>query len=228
MSEKKFGKKNVINFVILIVAYLLLRTVYYLIPRAVMVWAGMAAIVGALVYKMLLSQRKPDEEQEGKLRFLRLPEAIFLIALYALAMYSDYHFVGGNNMPFWLVSMLLGIPLGILIGYKYIYKDSKIYLRIICFAASCIICFAMLNVFISHLNYALSTDEPQQYTVAILDKDKDTSGKSTDYEFLIEADGERFWLDVNSTEYGRHDVGDQYRILRYNGAFGKAFFIPDP
>lgn len=230
MTEKKFNKKNTINFAIVIVAYILLRAFYYLIPRAIIVWLGMAVVVAVLIYKLFLSKLMTGTEQEGEQKnsFFNLPEMLFIIALSALSMYSDYYFVGGNDIPFWLVSALFGVPIGIFVGFKYIDKDSKIYWRILSFALCCVICFAMVHTFIRHLNYALSTDEPQQYTVVILDKDKDSSGKSTDYEFLIESDGERFWLDVNSTEYGRYDVGDKYSILRYNGAFGKAFYIPDP
>lgn len=228
MSEKKLDKKKGINIVVMLAAILLLRAFYYMIPRAVMVWMGMVVTAGALVYKMFLSKLVPIPEREARFSFKNLPEMLFFIALFALSMYSDYCFVGGNVMPFWLVSVLLGVPMGIFVGFKYIDKDSKIYGRILSIVLSCVICFAMVHVFVRHLNYALSADEPQQYTVVILDKDKDTSGKTTDYEFLIEVEGERFYMDVNTTEYTRYDVGDKYRILRYNGAFGKAFYIPDP
>ena len=228
MSKRKTDKNSIINIVVALAVMVLLRSFYYFIPRAVMVWGGMVITVVALVYKLFLSNVIPIHEREGKFSLKRLPEMIFFIALFALSMYSDYYFVGGNDIPFWLVSVVFGVPIGIFVGFKYVKMDSKLHWRILGIILSCVICFAMVHVFVRHLNYALSTDEPQQYTVVILDKDKDTSGKSTDYELLVEADGERFWLDVNSTEYGRYDVGDKYRILRYNGAFGKAFFIPDP
>lgn len=229
---KKFDKKNAKYYVLMLAAYFVMSLGLGIVPRAILVWFGMALAVISMIYKLFSHNNSEGEsEQDKKKKLFIPPEMLFVIALLALIECGGYHYVGGGGFPFWWMALLAGLPIGVFVGFKYIKPDSKLYVKILSVILSCLICFFMANVFAEHLNYALSTDEPQQYTAVVLNKDKYTSGgrsRRRHYQFLVEVEGERFYLEVKSKDYNAYDEGDEYRILRYNGAFGKAFFIPDP
>ena len=86
-----------------------------------------------------------------------------------------------------------------------------------------------MNILIIHLNYTLDFSSPQEYTVTIEDKHhiKRRKGKDT-YKLELTVDGQTIKQEVDSDDYDAYEIGDDYSVQKYNGAFGKVFYLPAP
>ena len=93
--------------------------------------------------------------------------------------------------------------------------------------AACVISmFSFLTI--GHLNYALDIKGPQPCVAVIEDKDIEHHRRGPDtYEFRVTVDGESFDLDVTFVQYHSYEVGDTYTFDRYEGAFGKPFYLAE-
>ena len=80
-----------------------------------------------------------------------------------------------------------------------------------------------------HFNYMLDLTPPTEYNAIIEQKEHHHHRKSPDsYEFEITADGKTFDLEVELRIYNHYEVGDTFTFYRYEGAFGKEFYLSDP
>ena len=151
------------------------------------------------------------------------------VAGYLLLTYRyTYYDVSG----FWLPALALGVAATValtLATAHFLWKKAKWISRI----GGCLLLAAMMSLLflftIGHLNYALDTKGPQPCIAVIEDKDIDhNSRRAPDtYEFRLTVDGERFDLNVGIVEYHRYEVGDTYTFYRYEGAFGKPFYLAE-
>lgn len=140
----------------------------------------------------------------------------------------SYTFPQEPFVPFWEISLILGVALGAFVTVKIIWKQSGIGGRIGSFALVTLISALFIMVTVCHLNYLLDFQSPTEIRAVIEDKEITHHRKSPDsYEFELTVDGESFDLEVGKREYKRYEVGDTYTFKEYKGAFGKPFYARD-
>ncbi len=140
--------------------------------------------------------------------------------------YSHYSYSSGAFMPFWEISLVIGIIVGIVYWFYHKAKNNSNHWIFV--FTWVLMTFIIANFYASHLNYILDTNEPRQCIAVIEDKEQIHHRKSADsYEFQLTVDGETFDLDVPRTEYHEYEIGDTYVFTRYQGAFNEPFFIAE-
>ena len=150
--------------------------------------------------------------------------ASFLGTLYQAFSYSfpDHEF-----LPFWYISIPLGIVIGIFV-LICIWDKEKVWQLILSFIIIAALAFFVIEAYICHFNYILDFNEPTELQAIIEEKDHDHNTKSPDnYEFKLTVDGESFWLEVDSIEYGDYEIGDVYKFRQHSGAFGVRFYVSE-
>ena len=156
-----------------------------------------------------------------------IPLTVWFISFLLLFLSSlDYEFLYEPFIAFWEVSVIISIIIAVgvtLLARKRTDKKAKL---VGCFFG--ILFAAMFTVasMAMHLNYLLDFTPPEELSVTILDKDYRHRRKGPDIrEFDIEVDGKEYDINVDIYDYNAYEVGDEYIIEKYNGAFGKPFFI---
>lgn len=153
-----------------------------------------------------------------------LAVASFVGAIYRAFSYSfpDYEF-----LPFWYISLPLGIVIGIFF-LRWIRENTKMWQLILSFIIIAALAFFVVEAYICHFNYILDFNEPTEMQAIIEEKDRDHNRKGPDdYKFKLTVDGESFWLEVYPGEYDAYEVGDVYEFRQYSGAFGVRFYISE-
>ena len=148
----------------------------------------------------------------------------FLGALYEAFSYSfpDHEF-----LPFWYISLPLGIVIGIFF-LIWIWGKAKVWQLILSFIIIAALAFFVIEAYLCHFNYILDFNEPTELQAIIEEKDRDYNRKGPDdYEFKLIVDGESFWLEVDSIEYDDYEIGDVYKFRQYSGAFGVRFYVSE-
>ena len=138
-----------------------------------------------------------------------------------------YSFIDGSGLPFWGISLVIGIAVGMFATLKTmkLYAKWKALLTGLLIAA--LVMFAA-SIYISHFNYIFDTSDPVEIQAEILYKDIIRHRKSPDeYAFGVEIDGKSFEVKVSYDEYEEYDEGDVYLFKKYNGAFGEAFYLSE-
>lgn len=139
-----------------------------------------------------------------------------------------YSYGDGSLFPYWEVLLILGGLISVFIGAKWLWKISRWYASIGYFFIAALVAFMLLGVVTAHLNCLLDFTPPMECEAVIEDKEYHRRRKGADdYEFVVTVNGETFDLGVSSEEYRRYEVGDRYIFQKYNGAFGKAFYLPE-
>ena len=155
---------------------------------------------------------------------------MFFYMIFYLAAAHRYHFFDGY-FPFWLPALILTALVTTLLMVataNVVWKNLGWKWRIFAISLIAFLLFVAFFEMIGHLNYVLDTKGPQQYTAVIEDKDYTHYRKGPDsYEFRVTVDGETFDLNVSVLEYGRYEIGDTYTFYRYEGAFGKPFYLAE-
>jgi hypothetical protein len=150
--------------------------------------------------------------------------ASFLGTLYEAFSYSfpDHEF-----LPFWYISLSVGIVIGIFF-LIWIWGKAKVWQLILSFIIIAALAFFVIEAYLCHFNYILDFNEPTELQAIIEEKDHDYNTKGPDdYEFKLTVDGESFWLEVDATEYDDYEIGDVYKFRQYSGAFGVRFYISE-
>ena len=148
----------------------------------------------------------------------------FLGTLYEAFSYSfpDHEF-----LPFWYISLPLGIVIGIFF-LRWIRENTKMWQLILSFIIIAALAFFVIEAYICHFNYILDFNEPTELQAIIEEKDRDHNRKGPDdYEFKLTVDGESFWLDVDVIEYEDYEIGDVYEFRQHSGAFGVRFYVSE-
>ena len=153
-----------------------------------------------------------------------LAVASFLGTLYQAFSYSfpDYEF-----LPFWYISLPLGIVIGLFV-LICIWGKENVWQLILSFIIIAALAFFVIEAYLCHFNYILDFNEPTELQAIIEEKDHDHNTKSPDdYEFKLTVDGDSFWLDVDVIEYEDYEIGDLYEFKQHSGAFGVRFYVSE-
>lgn len=137
-----------------------------------------------------------------------------------------YTFIDEPFLPFWEISLIVGFLFS---GFFIIIcgRRGKLWAKIVGLPLLALV-FAVVGImFMSHLNYVLDFHEPVECTARIEEKTIYIRPKSDSYHFKVTVDGETFDLEVDSIEYEKYEEGDVYSFEKYQGAFGKAFYVSD-
>lgn len=134
--------------------------------------------------------------------------------------------VSGDIFPRWQI--LLGISLAIAL-FVWIYcltKGHRFWGAVGYFLLTAIVSWALLGFCSAAVNYAFDFSEPQAIDIVIEDHDVTLHRKGADaHKLLFTVDGKKHWVHVPYREYWSYEIGDTYRIYRYQGALGEPFFI---
>lgn len=223
---KKIRSSKMFTFIVALPALVLLAYLETVIPRVILIWGEMCLLAGLLSYSLLIPNKKDDAEKEsskGRQIFGIFCAMVFILFLAAA---KDYCFINDTSL-FWQIALLVGIPLGVLITARKI-RNASTASRILCVLVGCLLSVFLVRTVLLHLNYALDFDGSVEYTSVIEDKEYERRHKrGNTYKFKVTAGGESFYLRVNSLEYDRYEVGDEYSFHKYGGAFGVPFYVAE-
>lgn len=156
--------------------------------------------------------------------------SFFYVASYLL-LTDRYSFFGGIPNAFVFVALLSAAVITVVLmitAASALWRGRKWLGRIGWVLLILFLTFAIFLVSIIHLNYALGDETPQAWSAQIEDKDYHHSRKGRDrYEFIMTIDSETVDVEVTFAEYYAYEVGDIYTVYRYEGAFGKPFYLAE-
>lgn len=195
----------------------------WLLPLRVYIGAAFICLIVSVVV-VILSIKEPT---------LRLPtQIIFFLGIFSLLgiIYKGfvYSFVHEPFLPFWEISLVLGVALAVFVMMKWCRKGTKAGGRIGGILAFSFLFFCLIMILICHANFLLDFHEPTEQVARIEEKDTDYNRNGPDtYKFKVVTGGESFYLEVSLLEYEQYEVGDTYTFRQYEGAFGTPFYIAD-
>ena len=152
--------------------------------------------------------------------FLSLMGLIFTVGAYT---FHDEPF-----LPFWRISLILGVVMSVFSTAKLAWKNQKWGIRLLSFVVFAFISAGAVEITAMNLNYLLDTRPPTEIQTVIKDKHQHNYTKSPDsYHFEVTVNGEFVELDVPWAEYRKYEEGDVYTFYEYKGALGKPFYIAE-
>ena len=218
MSDwKEFIPGIVIVTILLLLSEFIDKRVYLTLCIVV----GLVSMVGLILMFTLL---KDADDGFWFSSAVLLAIVSFLGTLYETFIYSfpDHEF-----LPFWYISLPLGIVIGIFF-LIWIWGKAKVWQLILSFIIIAALAFFVIEAYLCHFNYILDFNEPTELQAIIEEKDRDHNRKGPDdYEFKLTVDGDSFWLEVDSIEYDDYEIGDVYKFRQYSGAFGVRFYVSE-
>ena len=227
---KKKNKTSLRSYIIAVIVVALMFSAREILPTKVFITSGVIGMLLGPVAVFLLDHCFKKKGETSKLIYIFNEVFVWLglSSFFVLGIYGFmYSFENDSFLPFWAVSLLVGIAGGIFITVIMVKKMKKFGTVLIGLLIAVFITF-LASIYISHLNYVLDTTEPTTVEAVILDKDVTRRRKSPDeYSFEIEIDGREFDVKVTYAEYEKYEVGDIYSFKKYNGAFGEPFYISE-
>lgn len=197
----------------------------YLLELRTFLWLAMILSAALVIIKVFICF-SDEKEKYNKISLTLSGSWIMLFLVVAFPAFSHYTYTSGAFMPFLGISLVIGIIVGIVYGFFHRDRINSTH-WIFMFLVSLIV-FFVVNIYISHFNYILDTNEPERCIAVIEDKEHRRNRKSADsYEFQLTVDGETFDLDVPFSEYDKYEIGDTYVFTKYQGAFNEPFFIAE-
>lgn len=224
MKKKRSWKETLCSFAVILALLAIFGYLGLVFSRRVYVWILLILLGGLTVLNFIPHLQK---SRHPKLKeYLIDAEIVIVIVLVYLA--RHYAISNGNAWKLIVIPAILGI----LVGVIYVFaKDWKKDERAAIIFSLLFVCVSLVFIFCTtahHLNYLLSFDAPEEYEAVIEDKDHDNYRKSIDrYSFFVTVNGERFEIEVSSSQYHYYEVGDRYRFQYYKGAFGIPFYIAE-
>ena len=144
---------------------------------------------------------------------------------------ETYRYEFYSSSGFFWISLILATIVAVILTIvtaNVTWKNLKWGLRIGCFASAVLFLLFFILIPLGHLNYALDAEAPQKYIAVIESKHTHHNRRSLDsYMFRITIAGETFSLQVPPSDYYMYNVGDTYTFYRYEGAFGKPFYLAE-
>ena len=236
-TEKKAKKTSWFVVLSSIPIFLLVEFISFLIPHRTMLAAKILLFI-VLIAAGLLSP-KPREPKKRKHkqnpRFGIFHNICFTAGACLLLSLvfdeGDYSYT--QDFPFWGVALVLSLLLIVaalfLLPKKIFETKSGIGWLLLGGLLVGFLLWFVVHSFIMHFNYVLDLTPPTEYTAIIEQKEHHNHRKSPDsYEFEVTANGKTFDLEVELRIYDNYEVGDTFTFYRYEGAFGKAFYLSDP
>ena len=182
---------------------------------------GLISTVGLILIITLIKDSSFD--------FLLFSLGLVSIASFLGTLYEafSYSFPEHEFLPFWYISLPVGIVIGITF-LRWIRENTKMWQLILSFIIIAALAFFVIEAYLCHFNYILDFNEPNTLQAIIEEKDIDRNRKSPDdYEFKLTVDGESFWLEVDVIEYEDYEIGDVYEFKQHSGAFGVRFYVSE-
>jgi len=200
---------------------------YNFLPKRLLFGALLFVMLGVVLYTAIaIGRARNAKPLTSWLTVLLVGFGVSVFLIYGM---FDYSYEDGGEGWLMLASLIVAVPLGIGITFKWL--REKIGIKALvgrCFF-SVLILFLLLMPISFHMNYVLDVSEPQEYQAEIMKKDIDTGGRRgrTKYKLILEVDGESIDLVVPSAEYFTYEVGDTYVFQKHHGAFGVPFYLAD-
>ena len=230
MKSKIFHKwiPSLILFVLLIVA----RLVSSVLPRLIWTWCEIVLFLCIAIYAALFPSTKAEDSEKEAHKDKKGPTIATLLLAFSMMLLSadsQYYCYADGYFPFLIPALILGILVGTGLSFLKRDKSDSTKAFVVSLISFCVISIFIMNILIIHLNYTLDFSSPQEYTVTIEDKHhiKRRKGKDT-YKLELTVDGQTIKQEVDSDDYDAYEIGDDYSVQKYNGAFGKVFYLPAP
>lgn len=175
--------------------------------------------VGYLLYLMIWRKKSNDP--------LMFAAGFFAIML--LDFMGDYVYVDGRDHH-WQLSLVLAL----LAGGAACYLMFNGYIRLKDDRMSEKVCWCIMAVFAAfiltwatanNLNYMLDVSEPEHFDAYILDKEIDSSGKTTEYEMTVVIGDQQIQMDISQSDYFRYEIGETLPVELYEGFFNDPYYI---
>lgn len=152
---------------------------------------------------------------------------IMALFIYLTMRATRYSYI---DISFWQLSLAVGIPTGIAITVKWLWKGTSAWGRIGWLLLTSFLAALTVWMGAMHLNYALDFGKPDTCDFVIEDKDMHRGHgrhRTTTYKFILVSPttSDRITLNVSSNEYRAYEIGDAYPVKRYDGAFDEPFYI---
>lgn len=223
------GKKYSWEMVVGVIVYFLLRA---LLPHDAMAILSIILLAFSVAVLIFSALRNDEEESKFAERARYISCIVLLFATLSLLNQSEaYEFVDKKILPFWEISLAAGLICGALFAlkmYKLPHQDGKgqIFALILITVMVVLLITMAVSSAISSLNYLLDESEPEKVVAVIDGKDYTNRRKSSDsYELEFILDGRKISIDVPSSVYRDCEIGDPFTIYRYEGRFGKPFYM---
>ena len=186
---------------------------------------GIASIVACIVgFRCLFSRKANGDAFIWLLPFGMVCGIVSFMG--CLFTFRTYNFYQEPVMPFWELSLILGLLVGVFVTVKWTWRHFGWWLRLGSIALCTFLAFVVIWASLCHLNYLLDFHPPMEKHAVIEEKEITRHRKSPNsYEFELTVDGESFDLEVGEIEYKKYEVGDTYTFRAYKGAFGKPFYL---
>ena len=130
--------------------------------------------------------------------------------------------------PFLLISLAIGLVIGIFVSAKWLWKDARFWGRVGWLLLTVLFAFMLVLIPLLTLNYALDFGETQTYTPTVVDKDYDFGAgkyRRSKYYLILDLDGQERKVKVTRLDYDQHEIGDTYPLDLHDGAFGVPFYL---
>ena len=177
-----------------------------------------------VIFAYIIIKYLKNLKQFGILNFEAAVLGVILASSSTLYTFYDT----SNGLHFWEISLVIGI-IAAIIAFYYAKIDvlelTKSLNLVFTPILICFLFFSITWITAMNLNYALDSNEPTQQIATIVDKDVDTGGKSRDYTFTLDLDGQTFDLNVSSSTYYDYEIGEEFTIEYRQGAFNHPFYI---
>ena len=230
MKSKIFHKwiPSLILFVLLIVA----RLVSSVLPRLIWTWCEIVLFLCIAIYAALFPSTKAEDSEKEAHKDKKGPTIATLLLAFSMLLLSadsQYYCYADGYFPFLIPTLILGTLVGTGLAFLKRDKSDSTKAFVVSLISFCVISIFIMNILIIHLNYTLDFSSPQEYTVTIEDKHHINRRKGKDtYKLELTVDGQTIKQGVDSDDYDAYEIGDDYSVQKYNGAFGKVFYLPAP
>jgi hypothetical protein len=138
----------------------------------------------------------------------------------------DYSYCD-NGMPFWKISLVLSLAIGILVTVTCFRKIDGFRWKLLSIGLVALFAFFLVWPSLNHMNCLLDFQPPVERHAVIEEADCIQHGQKspTSYQFRMTLDEERVHLRVPWTVYRKYNEGDTYTFYEYKGAFGEPFYL---
>ena len=175
--------------------------------------------VGYLLYLMIRKKKNND--------LLMFATGFFAIML--LDFMGDYVYVDGREHH-WQISLILALLAGAAACYLMFngfirLKDDRMSEKVCWCIMVAFASFILIWATANNLNYMLDVSEPEHFEAYILDKEIDSSGKTTEYEMTVVVRDQQIQMDVTQSVYFHYEIGETLPVELYEGFFNHPYYI---
>jgi len=224
-KKKKSFKESFPFFVCCLLVLMGFRGLDAVLPFRAFLWCCAALMVIAIPWRLIKRGRKEDEPPRNEFLILLGSSVSTCSFFFFFTSSFRYSYADGSLFPYWGILLILGVIVTLAVGLKWLKSIRWNWLGYL--PVGTLVAFMLAGAAVANLNCMLDFSEPTRCVAVIEDKDHHRSRKAPDsYEFQVTVDGYTFDLEVSSAEYNQKEIGDVCYFKRYNGAFGKSYYLP--